>query len=180
MDSKITNILITGHPGIGKTTLIIKLSKELKDLHPIGFYTAEIRKDGIRKGFKLISFSGRKGLLSHVDIKSLYRVSKYGVDIKSFDDFLDSISFLDPAAYLIMIDEIGKMECFSEKFRTLIRKILDSDKLLIATISLKGIGLISEIKKRDDIKIFEITQSNRDFLLLEILKEVRLLANPVY
>jgi len=170
----IKNILITGLPGVGKTTLIRRLAEELKNFHPAGFYTAEIREGGIRKGFELISLDGKKGLLSHIDIKSPYRVSKYCVDIKGFESFLDSIAFLDPATRLIIIDEIGKMECFSDKFRNLIKEILDSDKLVIATIALKGTGIISDIKKRDDIKLFEITQSNRNSLLSEILKEIKI------
>jgi Cdc6-like AAA superfamily ATPase len=52
------NLLITGLPGVGKTTLIRKLSEELKDLHPAGFYTQEIREEGVRKGFELISLDG--------------------------------------------------------------------------------------------------------------------------
>lgn len=169
------NIVITGFPGVGKTTLIEKLSEELKSFHPVGFYTSEIREKGIRKGFELISLNKRRGLLSHVDIKSPYRVGKYKVDIESFEDFLDSIEFLDPATCLIIIDEIGKMECLSGKFKKLIRDILDSEKLLIATIALKGDGIIGEIKKRGDIKLFEITQGNRNSLLLEILKEIKML-----
>lgn len=167
------NIFITGIPGIGKTTLIRKLSKELKDFHPVGFYTEEIREKGIRKGFELISIDGRRGILSHTDIKSPYRVSRYGVDVKGFEDFLESISFLDPKTALIIIDEIGKMECFSDKFKKLLKKILDSDKLVIATIALKGSGFITDVKKRDDVEMFEITQSNRDVLLSEILREIR-------
>jgi nucleoside-triphosphatase len=173
MSLKIENILITGQPGVGKTTLMKKLAEDLRDLRPVGFYTAEIREGGMRKGFELISLSRKKGILSHVGIQSPYRVGKYGVDIKGFENFLDSISFLDPTTNLIMIDEIGKMECFSDKFRTLIRKILDSDKLLIATISLKGSGLIAEIKKRNDIKLFEMTQSNRDSMLIEVFKDIK-------
>ena len=57
------NILITGLPGIGKTTLIRRLYEELKDTHPVGFYTGEIRENGVRKGFELISLDGRRGLL---------------------------------------------------------------------------------------------------------------------
>ena len=53
-------ILITAPPGIGKTTLSKKLEWELADLHPAGFYTEEIRENGIRKGFELISLSGRR------------------------------------------------------------------------------------------------------------------------
>ncbi len=164
------NILITGIPGIGKTTLIRKLCEKLKDFHPVGFYTAEIREKGVRKGFELISLDGRRGILSHTDIKSPYRVSKYGVDVKGFENFLDFIPFLDPKTRLIIIDEIGKMECFSDKFKRLLKEILDSDKLIIATIALKGSGLIAEVKKRDDAKMFEITHNNRDTLLSEILK----------
>ena len=166
------NILITGLPGVGKTTLIKRLSEELKDYHPVGFYTAEIREEGVRKGFELIGLDGRRGVLSHTNIKSPYKVSKYRVDIESFEDFLDSILFLDSSTRLIIIDEIGKMECFSDKFRRLLKEVLDSKKLLIATIALKGSGFIAEIKERPDVKIFEITQGNRETLLPEILRTV--------
>jgi nucleoside-triphosphatase len=167
------NFLITGLPGVGKTTLIKKISEELKHLHPVGFYTTEIREEGMRKGFELISLEGRKGILSHIDIKSPYRVGKYKVDIKSFEDFLDQIKFSAPTIGLIIIDEIGKMECYSDKFKGLLKEILDSEKWVIATIALKGSGLIAEIKEREDIKLFEMTKSNRDFLLSEILEEIK-------
>ena len=165
------NIFITGPPGIGKTTLIKRLFEELKDYRPVGFYTEEIREGGVRKGFSLITLDGERGLLSHVGIKSPYRVGRYGVDVKSFEDFLDPISFADPERKLIVIDEIGKMECFSQKFRNLLKDILDSEKVLIVTVALKGGGFIDEVKKRDDVKLFTMTQGNRDALVSEILKE---------
>jgi len=165
------NILITGLPGVGKTTLVKKLSEELKHLRPAGFYTAEIREEGERKGFELISLDGKRGLLSHKNIKSPFRVGQYRVDIESFENFLDSIPFFDPPNRLIIIDEIGKMECLSEPFKNLLKKIFDSGKLVIATIALKGSGLIAEIKERHDTKLFEMTKYNRDSLLLEILRE---------
>ena len=49
------NLLITGLPGVGKTTLIKKVWEELRHLHPVGFYTAEIREEVLRKGFELVS-----------------------------------------------------------------------------------------------------------------------------
>ena len=169
------NILITGLPGVGKTTLIKKLSDKIRDFNPVGFYTEEIREKGIRKGFELMSLDGRKGLLSHVDIKSHCTVGKYKVDIKGFEEFLDSIPFFEDTVSLIIIDEIGKMECLSEKFKKLLKEILDSEKALVATIAIKGGGLIEEIKKRDEIKIFEITPSNRESLLFEILRNIKTL-----
>ncbi len=166
------NILITGPPGIGKTTVIKNLSAKVQNFNPAGFYTEEIREYGIRKGFKLISFDGKKNILSHVDIKSPYRVGKYKVDVNSFDQFIESISFLNKNVKLVIIDEIGKMECFSSKFKEIVKQVLNSEKLLIATIALKGVGMIEEIKKRSDVILFEITMKNRDHLLEEILGEI--------
>ena len=166
------NLLITGLPGVGKTTLIRRLYEALKEFHPIGFYTAEIREEGVRKGFELVTLEGKRGVLSHVDIKSRYRVGRYKVDVSGFEDFLDGISFFDPSSNMMMVDEIGKMECLSDKFEKILKKILDSEKWVIATIALKGSGLIAGVKQRQDIKLFEITQSNRDVLFLEILKEI--------
>jgi len=167
------NILLTGLPGVGKTTLIRRLSEELKNLHPAGFYTEEIREEGVRKGFELIGLDGKKGLLSHVEIKSPYRVGKYKVDVKGFEGFLDSIAFFAPETKLIIIDEIGKMECLSPEFKRLIKEILDSGKMVIATIAFKGSGLIEEIKKRNDVRLFEITERNRDSLLSEIFSYLK-------
>jgi len=166
------NILITGLPGIGKTTLIKNLSEALSSFSPIGFYTAEIRDKGVRNGFELISLDGRRGLLSHREFKSPYRVGSYRVDVKGFEEFLTSISWSDPSARLVIIDEIGKMECLSNKFKKLLIEVLDSEKGLIATIALKGSGLIAAVKERQDVKLFTMTKSNRDSLLYEILGEI--------
>lgn len=163
------NILLTGLPGVGKTTIIRRLSEELKNLHPVGFYTLEIREEGVRKGFELISLDGKKALLSHEKIKSSYRVGKYRVDLKGFEDFISSIEFFAPDIEVIIIDEIGKMECFSIKFMDIIKRFLDSEKTVIATIAFKGSGFIEEIKRRDDIRLFEVTEKNRDYLVSEIV-----------
>ena len=168
------NVFITGLPGVGKTTLIKRISEALKHLHPVGFYTAEIKEGGERKGFELISLEGKRGLLSHKEVRSPYQVGHYKVDIESFEDFLNSIPFSDPLTRLIIIDEIGKMECLSDQFKKILEEILDSEKRVMATIALKGGGLIAEVKEREDVKIFEITKKNRDSLFLEILKEMRM------
>jgi nucleoside-triphosphatase len=166
------NLLIIGLPGVGKTTLIKILYEALKHFHPVGFYTKEIREGGERKGFELVNLEGKRGVLSHVDIKSPYRVGRYKVDISGFEDFLDGISFSNPFTRLIIIDEIGKMECLSDRFKKLLREALGSGKWVIATIALKGSGLITEVKQRQDVKLFEITRNNRDSLFSDILKEI--------
>jgi nucleoside-triphosphatase len=170
------NILITGVPGVGKTTLIKNLAEVLNPVHPVGFYTAEVREERTRRGFEWISLDGRRGLLSHTDIQSRHRVGKYKVDIEGFENLLGSLPFFSPSTRLIIIDEIGKMECLSDRFKTWLKECLDSEKWVIATIALKGTGFIEAVKKRHDVRLFEMTQENRDSLLNEILKEVKHIA----
>jgi nucleoside-triphosphatase len=172
MRSPRKNILITGNPGVGKTTLVKKILSQLEHLNASGFYTQEIREGGIRQGFELEDLSGQRSVLSHVRIKSPYRVGKYGVDVARFDEFLDATDFLDSHTELVVIDEIGKMECYSSKFVSLMRKILDSDTLVIATIAQKGGGFIAEIKERDDIQLYVLTKENRDRFASDILREI--------
>jgi nucleoside-triphosphatase len=166
------NLLITGTPGVGKTTLIKELLNQLKHLSAAGFYTEEIREGGIRKGFELVDLGGQRRMLSHVQIEGPYRVGKYGVDVERFDEFLEGASFLDSKTNLVVIDEIGKMECYSDKFTSLIQKLLESDTLVIATIARKGGSFIAEIKKRSDVKLFELTLENRNRLAIDILSEI--------
>lgn len=169
------NIFLTGLPGIGKTTLFKELYSRLESFHPEGFYTQELREDGVRKGFELISLDGYGMILSHKDIVSEYRVGQYKVDVSGFEKFLEKARFFDPKIFLIMIDEVGKMECLSGKFKGTMEKILNSEKIVIATIALRAGGFIRDLKNRDDVRIFEITRANRNSILPEIVDEVKAL-----
>ena len=167
-------ILITGAPGVGKTTVIREVARALANSNPAGFYTAEIRDKSARKGFELISLDDHRGVLSHVDIKSPYRIGKYGVDVDAFEAFLETIDLLDPAHIVVIIDEIGKMECLSAKFRSMIDKLLESDKTVIATIALKGGGLIDSIKHRPDVTLYEVTPRNRNSIMNEVVAALKM------
>ncbi len=171
--SSSTRFLLTGSPGVGKTTVIRKVAASLAELHPAGFYTAEIREKGVRRGFELIALDGQRGVLSHIDIKSPNRVGKYGVDVGTFEAFLDAIDLLNSVHSLIMIDEIGKMEWLSVAFRRMINTLFESDTTVIATIALKGGGLIDEIKHRPDAMLFEVTFRNRDAIAGEVVAALK-------
>ena len=162
------HILITGVPGSGKTTLLRRLVDELRHLNPVGFYTAEIRRGKSRQGFSLCSLDGRSGTLAHVALHTGYRVGKYGVDVNAFEAFLEKLSFSALHTGLVMIDEIGKMECLSDRFTEFIKGVVDSDRRLVATIAQKGVGLIAELKKRPDVRLFKVTRQNQDELFNKI------------
>jgi len=161
--------LLTGRPGTGKTSLIKQAVAGMKGKAG-GFYTEEVRSLGVRRGFRLVTLDGRSAILAHVDIRSPYRVSKYGVDIDSLDRV--GVSALRQAAkecYLIVIDEIGKMELFSANFRETVSQILDSDKRVLGTIMLYPNPWADEIKHRPQVNLITVTRDNHQRVLEELL-----------
>jgi len=166
----IKNLLVTGPPGCGKTTLLRRIVGELP---MAGFYTEEIREGGERSGFALVGLDGRRGVLSHIRVKGSPRVGRYGVDIPAFESFLQGMDTGRPGLRLIIIDEIGKMECISGRFRELIGGYLVSPVPFLATIALRGTPPIGRIKVRPDVKVITMTREDREERFVEVLGEVR-------
>lgn len=164
------HLLITGLPGTGKTTLIVKVARRLSRFHPAGFYTEEVRERGERRGFRLTSLDGREGILADVSFTGQGTVGRYGVDIKGFEDFLKALKLPSCPSTLVVIDEIGKMECLSREFVALIGQLLSSGRTVVATVARKGEGLIEEVKARGDVQLIEITRANRDGLADEVTR----------
>jgi nucleoside-triphosphatase len=162
------NILITGNPGVGKTTLIQR-AVERSALDAGGFYTQELREGGRRVGFELRTLAGEKGLLAHVDIGSPFRVGKYGVDLKSLEELgVVAIRRAISSRFLIVIDEIGKMELYSTVFRQCVLDALDSSCLLLATVGPQPISFLQTVKSRGDVLVMQLTVHNRSDLLSHI------------
>ncbi len=165
--------LITGKPGVGKTTLVQKIIERMRSVNMAGFCTAEIRGMGSRLGFELQGLNGESRTLAHVEIDSQHRVGRYGVDTNGFEEFLAALDLLNPDVELIVIDEIGKMELFSDRFQSFVCTALNSDKQVLASISLKGNEFIRKIKQRLDIHLLEVTHDNRDRLPEAIMEELQ-------
>ncbi|TKJ23322.1 MAG: hypothetical protein CEE43_04085 [Promethearchaeota archaeon Loki_b32] len=136
-------ILITGPPRCGKSTLISKLIEyynNKKECTIYGFLTPEIRERGNRIGFNIVDiYSGKISQLARVgDFKIKYKVGKYNVFIEEFDKYIeDNLSLEGKKIDLIVIDEIGRMELFSDKFQNFIKNIFSLKISILATIGLK-------------------------------------------
>ena len=179
MSSKSAKILLTGLPGCGKTTAIMKIIDALDCEKVAGFYTQEIRQNNVRKGFSWKRLNGADGILAHINIKGPWRVGKYGVDVAGFEESVVPILGVEQTdVELFVIDEIGKMECFSEKFVAAVRRLFASEKSVLATVAQKGTGLISEVKNYHNTELFNLTSSNRDKTVAEILQILLFLKKP--
>jgi nucleoside-triphosphatase len=168
--NEIKNIFLTGAPSSGKTTVIKKIIESLN--HPAnGFYTEEERVGGKRVGFLMKTINGKEGYLAHQDIKSDFYIRRYGVSIENIESI--AVPSITPVENnIIILDEIGKMECFSLAFKQAATNAIDASNIVIGTITLGGDDFIREIKKRDDMEISEVTMDNRDLLPGRILRKI--------
>jgi nucleoside-triphosphatase len=166
-------LFLTGSPGVGKTTLIRTLVGRLENVVTCaGFYTDEQRQRGQRVGFKIVTLSGQEGTLASLGRK-VPTVGRYSIHIEEFDELV--LPYLDPGttpADLYVIDEIGKMELLSSRFRNKVIDLLAHPTNLLATIAKKGKGLVQQIKDRNDIELIEVTRKNRDELPEEIERKI--------
>jgi len=160
--------LLTGQPGTGKTSLIKQAIAGMKGKAG-GFYTEEIRSQGVRQGFMLVTLDGHSAILAHAYSHSPYRVSKYGVDIDSLDKVgVSAINQAIQECDLVVIDEIGKMELFSAKFREAVLRILKSGKRLLGTIMLSPHPCADAIKRQPQVNLVTVTRTNHQQVLEEL------------
>lgn len=164
------NIFLTGAPSSGKTTVIKRVIKNL-NIPARGFYTEEERIAGKRVGFLMKTLDGRKGYLAHKDITSEFHIRRYGVSIENIET-IAAPSIHPSNRDIIILDEIGKMECFSGVFKQAAISTLDSPNIVVGTITFGGGDFIMGIKKRGDIEIIEVTPDNRDLLPDQILRKI--------
>lgn len=174
---------ITGRPGIGKTTVLLRVVEGLRaeGFKVGGMISREVRKLGARVGFEVLDIaSGRRGWLAHIRQPVGPKIGKYRVNLKDLNSvgvkaILDALENAD----VIAIDEIGPMELYSEEFIEAVRKALESDKPLVGTVHFRvRHPLIDHLKGRKDSEILEVNIQNRARLhkliignLLLILRE---------
>jgi nucleoside-triphosphatase len=157
-------------PKSGKTTLLWELVEELqgKGLKVGGFISPSEAHHGTRTAFHVMDIeTGKEGLLASVDGDGP-KVSKYHVDVKSFESIaLPCMQDCDKYD-VIVIDEIGRMEMKSRKFAWMLDKVLDSDTPLIISL---GKDYVTKYKSLGDV--YNLTGSNRGRVYADILRKAK-------
>jgi len=124
---------------------------------------------------------GEQGVLAHATWKSEHKVGKYFVTL---EDLLDiAVPAVEEAVEnrdLVIVDEIGSMECLAHKFRVTVEAALDSPKRVLATIKEADDGYTSKLKKRPDVEVLTLARDNREQIRRTILEALGVtVAEPV-
>jgi len=170
-------IILTGFPGIGKTTAIQKINDYLKfrGVKTGGFITFEERKNGKRIGFKIVDISSLKeDWLAHVSLFDGPQIGKYKVNVKAVDDIgVKAVLKALKEADVVLIDEVGPMEMKSEKFREVLKLAMQSDKPVVITLHRSYVNSgLPELNTDKETIVFRISQTNREAIPLVVSREI--------
>lgn len=170
-------ICITGPPGIGKTTIIVKVILRLKSegIKIGGIITREKREKGERVGFTIESLAnGSVGELASIARRFGPRVGRYTVNLVDLSGIAsDALNNAVSNSELIVIDEIGPMELMSPEFKKAVRLCIKSGKPTLAVMHryVKD-DLADEIRSGCKLLI-NVTEKNRESLVDELYSVLR-------
>lgn len=171
------HVLLAGRPGVGKTTVVRRTAERLVEagLEVAGFYTEEMRDErDRRRGFRGVPLAGGDPVtIADVDLEGGPRVSRYGVDVEAVDRLAEAC--LDPAngGDVVLVDEIGKMECLSDLFVDRVRALLGAGRPVLATVGPGGEGFREEVRRREDVELWRVTEGNCDALPRQLVERLR-------
>ena len=165
-------LLITGRPGVGKTTVVQRVAEELKKrgIRVGGMLTFEERSSGRRVGFKVVDIrTGVESTLASVYHKEGPRVGKYRVNTINLERVgVAAIEEALKTCDIVVCDEIGPMELYSDKFRAIVERMLESNKPVLATVHWRSAKWYEQ-KYGRRVEIIHVTLENRNVLAKEIL-----------
>jgi len=139
------------------------------DVTVSGFLTREVREGRRRTGFRIETVAGEEGTLAQVGHRGGPRVGRYGVDLEAFERIaLPALEDI-PAGSVLVIDELGKMELASNRFRDAVGALFDAETPIVATVHAHRHPFTDALKRREDVEVLRVTRANRDALPEQIL-----------
>ena len=160
--------LLTGKPRVGKTTVMKDIVASIGSTHCGGFYTAEIydqTRTDPRMGFRLLTLDGNEGTLAHLHIDSPLRLGRYGIDVTCLETIgIPALLQAATTKKLIVIDEIGFMQAFSEAFKLMLEVLLNGQQPMLGTITQRPHPWLNTIKQHPGVSLYEVREDNRALL----------------
>lgn len=173
-------LLLTGRPGVGKSTIIRNVLRELARLTSPpaigGFITDEIRERQHRLGFRVTAIdTGATAELARFGLESPFRVGHYGVALAAMEEVaIPALRRAQAAAELIVVDEIGRMECFAPDFLVEVIACLAGPRPVLGVLSEHRLPFLDALRDREDVELVPVTDRNRGVLTESLV--ARLLA----
>lgn len=165
-------LFLTGPPRSGKSTAIKTIINTLGHEKFKGFYTEEIRMNDKREGFKIITMDGREGILASIHFESDVRLSRYGLDMNVFEELCISSIKNDSEDKIILIDEVGPMQMYSQKFKTYLETIMKDNSPVLGTIYVDEHPWIDGFKKDHELELIHVNPTNRDDVPKDIISKL--------
>lgn len=184
MSSKI--FLLTGKPGVGKTTLLRKIVNSIPKI--AGFITEEVLdENGDRIGFQMVSLNEpfEKRQLARPYQMNLDFSTKFGRWSILFDEveyFTEKYMKVPDRGTIFILDEIGPMQCSSRKFMKNVKELIENSEkggyTIIGTIKQDPSRIpsidefICQVKNFAGDSVIEVTEFNREEIYEKIMKNI--------
>jgi nucleoside-triphosphatase len=161
--------LLTGSPGVGKSTVLLHIVEALRarGYSVGGMISREMRTNVARVGFEILSLSsGQQGWLARVNEPVGPQVGRYRVNLRDLDGIgVQAILQAVENSDVVAIDEVGPMELFSGRFQNVVKKAIESRKLVIGVIHLRARNsLIDDLKADADAQVYVVRREDREKL----------------
>jgi nucleoside-triphosphatase len=151
-----TIIVLTGAPGVGKTTAVIRIARALKErgVKVGGIVSRELRINNMRVGFEFINLaSNDRSVLASITGNGP-KVGKYFINIAGCRFAAERLTNAVRNSDVIICDEIGPMELKSKGFIDSVKNLLEVDKKVIVVVHQKlQHPLIDEFRNKSSLLI---------------------------
>jgi len=159
-----TIFIVTGDPGVGKTTVVMRVAETLKQrgLKVGGIISREIRSNNVRIGFEFVDLTtNERATLSSITGRGP-RMGKYFVDLDGCSFAVEKLSKAIKDSDVIICDELGPMEFKSKEFVDCAKDMLQLDKPIIVVVHKRLQHLIIDQFRKKASFLINVDLQNRN------------------
>ena len=159
-----TIIVLTGAPGVGKTTAVIRVARALKErgVKVGGIVSRELRINNMRVGFEFIDLTTNDRTVLASITGNGPKVGKYFVNVAGCRFAAERLTNAVRNSDVIICDEIGPMELKSREFIDSVKNLLEVDKKVIVVVHQKLQHLLTDEFRNKSSLLINLDLENRE------------------